>query len=147
MILTFIFSFKELTASHPLSELRTSNEAAATASSTNLESGTDKQVFDGEAPHDSGNEAAKGTSDSEELAKYVLIKEEMYKKAKEYESKVIGFELAIRRPYFHAKPLDEAELDNWHNYLDFIEKEDDFNKVNLYLPFHIFNILESGCFL
>lgn len=136
-----------MTTSHPLSELRTSDEAAATASSTNLETGTDKQVLDGEAPPDSGNESAKETSDSEELEKYVSIREEMYKKSKEYESKIIAFELAIRRPYFHVKPLDEAELDNWHNYLDFIEKEDDFNKVNVYLLFHKFNFLESGSFL
>jgi pre-mRNA-processing factor 39 len=129
-----------------LSELRTSDEATATASSTNLETGTDMQVFDGEAPRDSENESAKETSDSEELEKYASVREEMYKKAKEYESKVIAFELAIRRPYFHVKPLDEAELDNWHNYLDFIEKEDDFNKVNFYLLYHIFDILESGCF-
>ncbi|KAG0449381.1 hypothetical protein HPP92_027334 [Vanilla planifolia] len=36
---------------------------------------------------------------------------------------------AIRRPYFHIRPLDDPELENWHNYLDFIEKGDDFNKV------------------
>lgn len=114
-----------------MSELRTSDEAA-TASSPNLETGTDEKVFDGEAPHDSGNDPAKESLDSEELEKYVSIREEMYKKAKEYESKIIAFELGIRRPYFHVKPLDDPELDNWHNYLDFIEKEDDFNKVNVF---------------
>ncbi|ONL94523.1 Tetratricopeptide repeat (TPR)-like superfamily protein, partial [Zea mays] len=57
------------------------------------------------------------------------MREEMYRKAKEYESKIIGFELAIRRPYFHVKPLDNPELENWHNYLDYIEKEEDINKV------------------
>jgi pre-mRNA-processing factor 39 len=29
------------------------------------------------------------------------------------------FESAIKRPYFHAKPLDREQLRNWHNYLDF----------------------------
>jgi pre-mRNA-processing factor 39 len=53
----------------------------------------------------------------------------MYKKAKEYESKIIGFEIAIRRPYFHVEPLDNPELENWHNYLDFIEKEEEISKV------------------
>ena len=55
----------------------------------------------------------------------------MYIKAKEFESKIIGFEMAIRRPYFHVRPLNAAELENWHNYLDFIEKDGDFNKVPL----------------
>ena len=25
----------------------------------------------------------------------------------------------IKRPYFHAKPLDKYQLQNWHDYLDF----------------------------
>ncbi|KAK8694046.1 hypothetical protein V6N13_071610 [Hibiscus sabdariffa] len=35
----------------------------------------------------------------------------------------------IRRPYFHVRPLNVTELENWHNYLDFIESEGDLNKV------------------
>lgn len=27
------------------------------------------------------------------------------------------------------RPLNVTELENWHNYLDMIEREDDFNKV------------------
>ena len=27
--------------------------------------------------------------------------------------------LQIKRPYFHAKPLDKYQLQNWHDYLDF----------------------------
>ncbi|KAJ4954533.1 hypothetical protein NE237_011316 [Protea cynaroides] len=53
----------------------------------------------------------------------------MYKKAKEFDSKIIGFETAIRRPYFHVRPLVDSELENWHNYLDFTEREGDFSKV------------------
>uniref|UniRef100_A0AC34QR64 Suppressor of forked domain-containing protein n=1 Tax=Panagrolaimus sp. JU765 TaxID=591449 RepID=A0AC34QR64_9BILA len=29
------------------------------------------------------------------------------------------FESAIKRPYFHVKPLDREQLRNWHNYIDF----------------------------
>jgi len=71
------------------------------------------------------------------------MREEMYKKAKEYESKIIGFELAIRRPYFHVKPLDNPELENWHNYLDFIEKEEDINKVWFCTSSNILSLLFS----
>jgi pre-mRNA-processing factor 39 len=77
----------------------------------------------------SGQPEMSSSTDAENLAKYVSVRDEMYKKAKEYESKIIGFELAIRRPYFHVEPLDNPELENWHNYLDFIEKEEDINKV------------------
>ncbi|MBA0686289.1 hypothetical protein Goari_013898, partial [Gossypium aridum] len=70
-----------------------------------------------------------GSTDAEELEKYVAIREELYKKAKEFNSKILGFETAIRRPYFHARPLNVAELENWHSYLDFIESEGDLNKA------------------
>jgi len=30
-----------------------------------------------------------------------------------------GYEELIRRPYFHTKPLDNAQLRNWRSYLDF----------------------------
>lgn len=119
-----ICSFKELVASRPLSELRTPEEAAAVA-----EAG-DEQI---EGEVNPGSEPSKPVSaslkDAEELEKYIAIREEMYKKAKEFDSKIIGFETAIRRPYFHVRPLNVVELENWHNYLDFIEGGDDFNKV------------------
>jgi pre-mRNA-processing factor 39 len=63
------------------------------------------------------------------VEKHVVVREEIYKKAKEFDSKISDFENAIRRPYFHVRPLNVTELENWHNYLDMIEREDDFNKV------------------
>lgn len=77
----------------------------------------------------SAKPASAGLTGAEELEKYIAIREEMYKKAKEYHSKIIGFETAIRRPYFHVRPNNGGELENWHNYLDFVEAENDLNKV------------------
>ena len=43
------------------------------------------------------------------------------------------FESHVRRPYFHVKPLEEAQLENWRKYLAFEEAEGDRNAVvNLY---------------
>ncbi|MBA0758055.1 hypothetical protein Gotri_021085, partial [Gossypium trilobum] len=124
-------SFKELAGSRPLSELRTAEEAAANVSGPVSEA--DGQVNEGEVHPDAAEQMQKpltaGTTEAEELEKYVAIREELYKKAKELDSKIIGFETAIRRPYFHVRPLNVAELENWHNYLDFIEREGDFNKA------------------
>ncbi|XP_042026840.1 pre-mRNA-processing factor 39-like isoform X2 [Salvia splendens] len=118
--------FKELVASRPLSELRTVEEAAA-ATDTNSEDNVE------EIPPNAAEQSSKFANDSlkdaEDLEKYIAIREEIYKKAKEFDSKIIGFETAIRRPYFHVRPLNVAELENWHNYLDFTEGGDDFNKV------------------
>ncbi|RVX19353.1 Pre-mRNA-processing factor 39 [Vitis vinifera] len=126
----YLNSFKELAGSRPLSELTTAEEAAATAGAFSDANG---QGIEGEARPDEVEQSSKpvsaGLTDAEELEKYIAIREEMYKKAKDFDSKIIGFETAIRRPYFHVRPLNVAELENWHNYLDFIERGDDFNKV------------------
>ncbi|KAK3007921.1 hypothetical protein RJ639_013741 [Escallonia herrerae] len=117
-------SFRELVASRPLSELRTAEEVTALAGAQDLE---------GEVHPNSVEQSPKpvsaGLTEAEELEKYMAIREELYKKAKEFDSKIIGFETAIRRPYFHVRPLSVAELENWHNFLNFIEGEGDLNKV------------------
>lgn len=119
-----------MVASRPLSELRTAEEADAPAV-TNSEAVD--QESEGEVPPSSVEQSSKPLSaslkDAEELEKYITVREEIYKKAKDFDSKIIGFESAIRRPYFHVRPLNVAELENWHHYLDFIEGGDDFNKV------------------
>ncbi|KAA3459283.1 pre-mRNA-processing factor 39-like [Gossypium australe] len=124
-------SFKELAGSRPLSELRTAEEAAAYVSG--IASEADGEVLEGEVRPDAAEQTPKpvsaGSTEAVELEKYVAIREELYKKAKEFDSKILGFETAIRRPYFHVRPLNVSELENWHNYLDFIEREGDVNKV------------------
>ncbi|XP_042517188.1 pre-mRNA-processing factor 39-like isoform X1 [Macadamia integrifolia] len=123
-------SFQELAASRPLSEIRSAEEASA-AVAANLEAGG--QEAEGEVPPNGVEQSTKpvsaGLSEAEELEKYIAIREDMYKKAKEFDSKIIGFETAIRRPYFHVRPLIDAELENWHSYLDFIEREGDLHKI------------------
>lgn len=103
--------------------MRSSAEAAATEGDL---------ANEGEVHPDadqSSKSAIAGLTEAEELEKYIAVREEMYKKAKEFDMKISDFENAIRRPYFHVPPLNIADLENWHNYLDFIEREDDLNKV------------------
>ncbi|XP_010556865.1 PREDICTED: pre-mRNA-processing factor 39-like [Tarenaya hassleriana] len=136
-------SFKELAETRPLSELKSAEEAATGAATTPSSAGDPAESAQSEAggsadegllqadvsAEQSPKSASAGSSDVEELKKYITIREDMYKKAKEFDSKIIGFEMAIRRPYFHVRPLNVAELENWHNYLDFIERDGDLNKV------------------
>uniref|UniRef100_UPI00398E3FB0 pre-mRNA-processing factor 39-like isoform X1 n=1 Tax=Pristiophorus japonicus TaxID=55135 RepID=UPI00398E3FB0 len=44
---------------------------------------------------------------------------EMYLLNEEEVSKRWNFEEAIKRPYFHVKPLERVQLKNWKDYLDF----------------------------
>lgn len=130
-MLTFLFllpfSLKELVTSRPLSEIVTPEELFS------LTSGTEppEEEVHSDGVEQSAKPVSAGLTEAEQLEKYIAIREELYKKAKEFESKIIGFETAIRRPYFHIRPLDDPELENWHNYLDFIEKEQDISKVCL----------------
>nr|XP_043609166.1 pre-mRNA-processing factor 39 isoform X2 [Erigeron canadensis] len=123
-------SFRELVASRPLSELRTPEEVAA-AEKAKVE--VHKEESEGEVQPNAAEQSSKPSSaeltEAEELESYIAIREELHKKSKELDSKIIDFETAIRRPYFHVRPLNVAELENWHNYLDFIEGGDDLNKV------------------
>ncbi|KAM5563320.1 pre-mRNA-processing factor 39 [Rosa sericea] len=125
----YLNSFKELAGSRPLSELRTAEEAAAAAAAASATSEDGVQANGEDAQPDGAEPSPAILTEAEELEKFIAIREEMYKKAKEFDSKIINFETAIRRPYFHVRPLNAAELENWNNYLDFIEREGDFNKV------------------
>ncbi|KAL9239066.1 hypothetical protein vseg_013420 [Gypsophila vaccaria] len=127
----YFISFKELAASQPLAQLRTADEAAAVAADVapvNIDA--DGQGSEKEVDPDAQEDSSKPSSDGpDELENYIAVREEFFKKAKEFDSKIIGFETAIRRPYFHVRSLNDAELENWHNYLDFIESNEDFNKI------------------
>lgn len=67
------------------------------------------------------------------LQKYLSIGEQLYQKACQVDAKIHGFETHIRRPYFHVKPLDVSQLENWHQYLDFVEAQGDFDWVWYYI--------------
>ncbi|XP_041035835.1 pre-mRNA-processing factor 39-like [Carcharodon carcharias] len=68
-----------------------------------------------------------GTTDEEKAdtelekirAHLVATRHEMYLLNEEEVSKRWNFEEAIKRPYFHVKPLERVQLKNWKDYLDF----------------------------
>ncbi|KAF5738297.1 hypothetical protein HS088_TW13G01193 [Tripterygium wilfordii] len=61
------------------------------------------------------------------LQKYISFGERFYQEACKLDEKISFFERNIRRSYFHIKPLDVNQLENWHNYLNFIEVQGDFD--------------------
>ncbi|GLJ52711.1 hypothetical protein SUGI_1122340 [Cryptomeria japonica] len=124
----YFSSFKELAASRPLLELRTAEENAAAAEAASMLAGREggEKIGDGE---EGAKPESVSLSEADELEKYIGVREAMYKIAKEMDAKIRDFENAIRRPYFHVKPLDDAQLSNWHHYLDFIEKTNDFDRM------------------
>ncbi|KAK1420319.1 hypothetical protein QVD17_21824 [Tagetes erecta] len=70
---------------------------------------------------------------SKALNKLIAIAELYYCKSCRLHEKIDYFENYMERDYFNVKPLDDEDLQNWHNYLDFIEKQEDFDwAVKLY---------------
>lgn len=63
------------------------------------------------------------------LQKYLYIGEHLYNEASQMDERISSFEANIRRSYFHVKPLDVDQLENWHHYLDFVEMQEDFDWV------------------
>jgi len=69
----------------------------------------------------------------EALKRYSSAGERLYKRSSKIYKEICCFEASIKRPFFHVKPLDEDQLENWHQYLDFVEKNGDFDwAVKLY---------------
>ncbi|KAK4386505.1 Pre-processing factor 39 [Sesamum angolense] len=70
---------------------------------------------------------------SKALERYRSIGEGFYQEASQTDEKIKGFEAKIRRRYFYVTPVDNDQLDNWHLYLDFIEKQDNLDwTMNVY---------------
>jgi len=57
------------------------------------------------------------------------IKSDQYMKVQSEVQKRWEFEMEIKRPYFHVKPLDQYQLKNWRKYLDFEESQGDFYRI------------------
>lgn len=97
-----------------------------------LSSGEDKNEKDGELA-DKSTEIRDLMNRLEDLPgldalkKYISAGEQLYKKSSQMDRDISCFEARIRRHYFHVKPLDEIQLQNWHQYLDFSEMQGDFD--------------------
>ncbi|XP_069114991.1 pre-mRNA-processing factor 39-like isoform X1 [Argopecten irradians] len=59
----------------------------------------------------------------------IQIQEETFKKTEEEVSKRWNYEEAIKRPYFHVKPLERSQLKNWREYLDYEMQNGDYKRV------------------
>lgn len=71
------------------------------------------------------------------LKKFKNLGEQLYHNACQLDLKISPFEASIQRSYFHIKPLDANQLQNWHHYLDFVELQGDFDWVLFFAVFPI----------
>ncbi|TFK12263.1 epidermal differentiation-specific protein-like [Platysternon megacephalum] len=93
------------------------------------ETGADAQVprcsasYPNDADFDSYSEltsAVRGDLDQDKIRELVIsIRQQVYTQNEAEVSKRWNFEEGIKRPYFHVKPLERAQLKNWRDYLDY----------------------------
>lgn len=88
----------------------------------------------------------KGILSKPAFRKYLCIGEQFYHRSRQLDEKISCFEANIRRSYFHVKSLDAGQLKNWHCYLDFVERQGDFDWVWFYPGFMLI-VQISICFL
>ncbi|KAE8586435.1 hypothetical protein XENTR_v10021670 [Xenopus tropicalis] len=63
---------------------------------------------------------AKRTTEVENMRHRIIeVHQEIFNLNEHEVSKRWNFEEGIKRPYFHVKPLEKAQLNNWKEYLDF----------------------------
>ncbi|XP_061462610.1 pre-mRNA-processing factor 39-like isoform X3 [Rhineura floridana] len=61
-----------------------------------------------------------GSLDQDRIRELVIsLRQQIYTQNENEVSKRWNFEEGIKRPYFHVKPLERAQLRNWRDYLDF----------------------------
>ena len=53
----------------------------------------------------------------------IISGKKVYKATEEKVQLRWKYEDAIKRPYFHMKPLERGQLKNWHEYLEFEENQ------------------------
>ncbi|XP_062502686.1 pre-mRNA-processing factor 39-like [Corticium candelabrum] len=63
--------------------------------------------------------------------KLVSQRQAIYQQTEEDVQKRWAYEEGIKRPYFHVKALDKAQLDNWTQYLDFEVAQGNSERVHL----------------
>lgn len=61
--------------------------------------------------------------------KIIADRERVFRKTAEKVNKRWPYEDAIKRPYFHLKPLEKAQLKNWKEYLDFEMGEGNHKRI------------------
>lgn len=78
-----------------------------------------------------GEEKPKEQLDSEIRNMIIEERSQVYANTATETNKRWPFEAEIKRPYFHVKPMDSAQLINWRRYLDFEEAEGDFERTKV----------------
>eukprot|EP00898_Chlorokybus_atmophyticus_P005951 jgi/Chlat1/6357/Chrsp44S05821 len=131
-------SLKQFATSRPLEELQTAEEVAEAATAaaevapfeaTAELTADNSEVADGEAAADGAIASSAKPSELTDKDKWLAVREAIYLATKQEDANIRDFELAIKRPYFHVKPLDDMQLLNWHRYIDSKEQSANNTKV------------------
>ncbi|XP_050525278.1 pre-mRNA-processing factor 39-like [Daktulosphaira vitifoliae] len=87
---------------------------------------------DSAPPGEEENILSSNITDKEELLikeKIIASRLKIHKEISQEVAKRQTFEEGIKRPYFHVKPLEKCQIDNWKNYIDFEKQSGDHERI------------------
>lgn len=107
--------FRNLTSSRPISELAEPEKVAQLQSETQ-------------------NELARNPSGDVDIERELRVRLDDYhveilQQTQAESTKRWTYEQEVKRPYFHVTELEDGELGNWRKYLDFEEKESNYERT------------------
>ncbi|KAM7028226.1 pre-mRNA-processing factor 39-like [Acridotheres tristis] len=123
--------FKEHVLQHPPGAILSPEELLWVRSKLGSSSGSDpapapkappegSEAPPGEEPPPGAPPEGQEDLDQEKIRELVIsMRQQIYTQNEAEVSKRWNFEDGIKRPYFHVKPLERAQLRNWREYLDF----------------------------
>lgn len=95
-------------------------------------SGHDEMLTDDSAPPGEESAILSDLSEKELILlkeKIIEIKLKIHKETGKEIAKRQVFEEGIKRPYFHVKPLEKSQIDNWKNYIAFEKENGDHQRI------------------
>ncbi|KAJ3344106.1 PRP39 pre-mRNA processing factor 39 [Gonapodya sp. JEL0774] len=114
----FFEKYSQLSVTRPVAEILTTEEYNRLEAEIRA---VPVALKEGEQPRD----RTAAEFDLELRQRIHALKSEIYMNTQAEVMKRWVYEGEIRRPYFHVKPLDDVQLNNWRKYLDFEEGEGD----------------------
>ena len=86
-------------------------------------------VFQQEIVAEKGNSLTPEQMEAALREKMDTQTKQIYKKTQEGTNSRWVYEAEIKRTYFHVKPLDRPQLQNWSKYLDYEEAAGDIDRI------------------
>lgn len=125
-------NFKEFVNKYSPDQILNAKDYLELRESIRLSGNGELLTDDSAPPGEEENTFLSGVSEKElALLKKTIIemKSKIHTETCKEIAKRQAFEESIKRPYFHVKPLEKCQIDNWQNYIEFEKEAGDHQRI------------------